>query len=273
MTDYTAADVKALRERTGAGMLDCRNALAEANGDVEKAIEILRIRGQKGVEKRSGRATTAGLVAAACPEEGSVGKLDATLIELASETDFVAKTDRFMALAHTVLGGVAIGEDVYAKNSATQGWIRNAAAQLGEKIELRQVKRVKGEKFAVYLHRTSKDLPPQVGVIVGYQGEDEEVARHIAQHIAFAEPQYLSVDVVPAEAIAKERELFEAAAREQGKPEAALRKIVESQLSGFFKRVVLLEQPFERDNKQTIKQVAAGVGIEVQGFARIKVGQ
>lgn len=272
MTTYTAADVKALRERTGAGMLDCRNALAEAEGDVEKAVELLRIRGLKGVEKRSGRATTAGLVAAATPVDESVGILDATLIELASETDFVAKSERFQQLKGAVLAGVALGEDVYAEDSATQGWIRKAAAQLGEKIELRQVKRVSGEKFAVYLHKTSKDLPPQVGVIVGYRGEDEEVARQIAQHIAFAEPQYIWPADIPKADVDKEEAILTAATREEGKPETAIEKIVLSKLSGYFNRVALMNQPFARDNKQAVREVVEAAGLEIQGFARIKVG-
>jgi elongation factor Ts len=266
MADYTAADVKALRERTGAGMLDCRNALAEANGDVEKAIEILRIRGQKGVEKRSGRATTAGLVAVRI--EGD----EAHMIELASETDFVAKNERFAKLADDVLAFTSFADRERTGGKSVKEFIDAEAALLGEKIELRQAKVVKGEHFAVYLHKTSKDLPPQVGVVVGYKGENEEIARQIAQHIAFAEPLYFSKETVPAEEVAKERDVLVAAAREQGKPERAVDQIVEGQLNAFYKRIALLEQPFARDPKRTVFDVLIEAGLLIQDFGRIKVG-
>ncbi|MDQ1531224.1 MAG: elongation factor Ts, partial [Microbacteriaceae bacterium] len=194
MASFTAADVKTLRDRLGAGMLDSKNALVEADGDIEKAIEILRVKGLKGVEKRSGRATTAGLVTA------KAGAGVATLIELASETDFVAKNERFIDLAEKVLDAVsAAGATVVESGNAAPvggstvaAFFNDEAALLGEKVELRSVKQVKAENFSVYLHKTSKDLPPQVGVVVGYSGDDAETARSIAQHIAFADPKYLS---------------------------------------------------------------------------------
>ncbi|HEY0374550.1 MAG TPA: translation elongation factor Ts [Amnibacterium sp.] len=274
MAAFSAADVKTLRDRLGAGMLDSKNALVEADGDIEKAIEILRVKGLKGVEKRSGRATTAGLVTA------KAGDGVATLIELASETDFVAKNERFLALAEKVLDAVAAAgaADVESAKAApldgttVQGYIDDEAALLGEKVELRSVKQVRGEQFAVYLHKTSKDLPPQVGVVLGYAGNDADTARSVAQHIAVYDPKYTTRDDVPAETVEHERQVLTEATRNEGKPEAALPKIVEGKLTGFYKEVVLVDQPYARDSKQATGAVLKDAGLTVSGFARIKVG-
>ena len=274
MAAFSAADVKTLRDRLGAGMLDSKNALVEADGDIEKAIEILRVKGLKGVEKRSGRATTAGLVTA------KAGDGVATLIELASETDFVAKNERFLALAEKVLDAVAAAgaADVESAKAApldgttVQGYIDDEAALLGEKVELRSVKQVRGEQFAVYLHKTSKDLPPQVGVVLGYAGNDADTARSVAQHIAVYDPKYTTRDDVPAETVEHERQVLTEATRNEGKPEAALPKIVEGKLTGFYKEVVLVDQPYARDSKQATGSVLKDAGLTVSGFARIKVG-
>jgi len=276
MANYSLADVKTLRDRLGAGMLDSKNALVEAEGDLEKAIEILRVKGLKGVAKREGRTTTAGLVTA---KEGAAGT--ATLIELASETDFVAKNDKFIALAETVLDAVAAAgaHDADSGNAAaveggrTVGELVNdEAALLGEKVELRTVASVPGEQFAIYLHKTSKDLPPQVGVVVGYTGGDADTARSIAQHIAFAAPKFLSRDEVPADEVARERAIVEETAKNEGKPEAALPKIIEGRLTGFFKEIVLLDQPYAKDSKQSVEKVLSEAGMTIKGFARVKVG-
>ncbi|ARC57290.1 Elongation factor Ts [Frondihabitans sp. 762G35] len=274
MANYSLADVKVLRDRLGAGMLDSKNALVEADGDLDKAIEILRVKGLKGVAKREGRTTTAGLVTA---KEGAGS---ATLIELASETDFVAKNDKFIALAETVLDAVAASgaTDAESGNAApaagqTVGELVNdEAALLGEKVELRTVASVPGEQFAIYLHKTSKDLPPQVGVVVGYTGGDAETARSIAQHIAFAAPKVLSRDEVPAEEVARERAIVEETAKNEGKPEAALPKIIEGRLTGFFKEIALLDQPYAKDSKLSVEKVLSDAGMTISGFARVKVG-
>ncbi len=274
MANFTAADVKALRDRTGAGMLDCKNALVDAEGDVEKAIELIRVKGLKGVEKRGGRSTSAGLVAAAA------GDGYATMIELASETDFVAKNDIFVALAQKVLDAVvaAGAADENEGNAAPAGTqtvaelIADESAVLAEKIELRRVAKVTGENFAIYLHKTSKDLPPQVGVVVGYTGTDAETARGIAQHIAFADPQYVSRGDVPADEVEKERGIVTEIAKNEGKPEAALPKIIEGRLTGYFKQVALLDQDYAKDNKFSVGQVAADANLVVSGFSRFKVG-
>jgi elongation factor Ts len=274
MATVSLEDVKILRERLGTGMVDTKNALVEADGDMEKAVEILRLKGAKGNAKRADRSTSEGLIAAHEAEGYAV------LIELACETDFVAKGDKFGALGEKVLAavseaGAANAEEALAAKAGDHTvaeLIDAEAAIIGEKMELRRVARVDGEKFEVYLHRTNKDLPPQVGVVVSYTGDDAETARGIAQHISFADPQYLTRDDVPAETVDNERRIVEEISRNEGKPEAALPKIVEGRVGAFFKQVALLEQDYARDNKLSIAQVAKDAGITVTGFARFKVG-
>lgn len=274
MANFSLEDVKALRERLGTGMVDTKNALVEADGDIEKAVEILRLKGAKGNAKRADRSTSEGLVAVV---ESATA---VTLIELACETDFVAKNEKFVALADKVVAALAdSGAETVdaalavAVDGTTVGaLIEDQAATIGEKVELRRVARIAGEKFAVYLHRTSKDLPPQIGVVVSYTGDDVETARSIAQHISFADPTYLSRDDVPPADVDNERRIVEQISREEGKPEAALPKIVEGRLGAFFKQVALLEQDYARDNKLTISKVLADAGLTVTGFARFKVG-
>jgi len=255
-------------------MVDTKNALVEAEGDIEKATEILRLKGAKSNAKRSDRSTSEGLV-------GAVQSATATtLIELACETDFVAKSEKFVNLGNAVLAALADSgaETVEAALAAAAGseavgsLIENEAAILGEKIELRRVARIPGEKFSIYLHRTSKDLPPQVGVVVAYAGDDDDTIRSVAQHISFADPQYLSRDEVPAAAVEAERRIVEEISRGEGKPEAALGKIVEGRVGAFFKQVALLDQDYAKDNKLSVAKVLADSGLTVTGFARFKVG-
>jgi elongation factor Ts len=274
MADFSLEDVKTLRERLGTGMVDTKNALVEAGGDMDKAVEILRLKGAKGNAKRADRSTSEGLVAAKETADAVY------MIELACETDFVAKNEKFIALADVVIEAVAAAgaDSTEAALAAQVGGqsiadrIADDAAIIGEKVELRRVVKIAGSQFAVYLHRTSKDLPPQVGVVVAYEGKDDETARAIAQHISFADPQYLTKDEVPADAVEAERRIVEEISRGEGKPEAALPKIVEGRLGAFFKQVALLEQDYARDNKLTITQVLAQAGLTVSGFARFKVG-
>lgn len=274
MADISLADIKALRERLGTGMVDTKNALVEAGGDIEKAVEILRLKGAKGNAKRADRSTSEGLIAVV---ESATA---ATLIELACETDFVAKNEKFIALADTVLQALADSgaETVDAALAApaaggtVQSLIEDEAAIIGEKIELRRIARIPGERFAIYLHQTSKDLPPQIGVVVAYTGEDPDTARSIAQHISFADPQYLAKDDVPPAEVENERRIVEEISRGEGKPEAALPKIVEGRLGAYFKQVALLEQEYARDNKLQVGKVLADAGLTVTGFARFKVG-
>ncbi|CAD5139045.1 MULTISPECIES: translation elongation factor Ts [Microbacterium] len=274
MANFTIADLKALREQLGTGMVDTKKALEEADGDVEKATEILRLKGAKGNAKRADRSTSEGLVVAR-EQDGAV-----TLVELACETDFVAKNERFIALADKVADAVAAvkADSVEAALAAPAGdktveqLISEEAAIIGEKVELRRVRTVTGDSVEVYLHRTSKDLPPQIGVVVAYTGDDAETARSIAQHISFANPSYLSREDVPADAVEKEREIVTEISRNEGKPEAALPKIVEGRVSAFIKQVALLEQDYAKDNKLSVAQVAKDAGITVTDFARFKVG-
>jgi elongation factor Ts len=274
MANFSLEDVKVLRERLGTGMIDTKNALVEADGDMEKAVEILRLKGAKGNAKRADRSTSEGLVVA----KETAGAV--YLIELACETDFVAKNEKFIALAEVVADAIAAAgaDSLDAALAASVGSqsvadrISDDAAIIGEKVELRRVAKVAGDKFAVYLHRTSKDLPPQVGVVVAYTGSDDETARAIAQHISFADPQYLAKSDVPQSEVDNERRIVEEISRGEGKPEAALPKIVEGRLGGFFKQVALLEQDYARDNKLTVQQVLDQAGLAVSGFVRFKVG-
>ncbi|MGN7967967.1 translation elongation factor Ts [Microbacterium sp. 22296] len=274
MANFTIADIKALREQLGTGMVDTKKALEEADGDVEKAVEILRLKGAKGNAKRADRSTSEGLVAAR-ETNGSV-----TLLELACETDFVAKNDRFIALADKVVdAAAAAGADSVetalaadADGKTVEQLISDEAAIIGEKVELRRVRTISGDKFEVYLHKTSKDLPPQVGVVLAYTGDDAETARSIAQHISFANPSYLTRDAVPEADVDKEREIVTEISRNEGKPEAALPKIVEGRVNAFFKQVSLLDQDYAKDNKLSVAKVASDAGLTLTDFARFKVG-
>ena len=274
MANYTAADVKALRERSGAGMMDCKNALEESGGDLEKAMEALRLKGLKGVTKREGRSTSEGLVVARVNE----GK--GLLIELACETDFVAKGEKFISLADRVADAVAesgagsLEEALKAPmgSSTVEEEITNEAAILGEKVELRNFASVADERIDAYMHRTSKDLPPQVGVLLAYSGGDEAAAHDVAVHVAAFAPSYLTREDVPEEIVAKERSIAEETARNEGKPEQALAKIVEGRVTGFFKETVLLEQAFAKDPKQSVGQVLDNAGVKVSAFVRVRVG-
>jgi elongation factor Ts len=274
MANYTAADVKTLRERSGAGMMDCKGALDEANGDLDKAMEVLRLKGLKGVTKREGRTTSNGLVVARV--SGGTGYL----IELACETDFVAKAPKFVALADSVADAVAAAgsTDLASALKADLGGktveeaINDEAAIMGEKVELRRVASVSDAAVDAYLHRTSKDLPPQVGVLVAYSGSDAETAHDVAVHIAAFSPSVLTREEVPASTVETERRIAEETARNEGKPEVALAKIVEGRVNGFFKENVLLEQDFAKDNKQTVAKVLDAAGVKVSAFVRFRVG-
>lgn len=274
MADFSLEDLKTLRERLGTGMVDSKNALVEAGGDLEKATEILRLKGAKSNAKRSDRSTSEGLVAAV---ESATAT---TLIELACETDFVAKSDKFIALGNAVLqaladsGAETVDAALAAKagNGTVESLISDEAAILGEKIELRRLARIPGNKFAVYLHRTSKDLPPQVGVVVAFEGDDAETIRSVAQHISFADPQYLTRDEVPAETVENERRIVEEISRGEGKPEAALPKIVEGRVNAFFKDNVLLEQESVVEAKKSVKDVLDAQGTTISRFVRFEIG-
>ncbi|TDK26911.1 elongation factor Ts [Arthrobacter crusticola] len=277
MANYTVADIKALRERTGAGMMDVKKALDEANGDPDKALEVIRIKGLKGATKREGRSTAEGLVAARV--DGSVG----VMVEVNCETDFVAKAGPFIDFSNKVLdAAIASGAtDVDAllafevDGRPMSEHVIEAGALLGEKVDIRRVARVEGAVVDAYLHRTSKDLPAQVGVLFAVEGEGAaavEAAHDVALHIAAYTPTYLTRDEVPADLVESERRIAEETARAEGKPEAALTKIVEGRLTGFFKDAVLVDQPFSKDTKKSIAQVLGDAGVKATAFARFRVG-
>ncbi|GAB05688.1 elongation factor Ts [Gordonia amarae] len=273
MANYTAADVKRLRELTGSGMLDCKNALANNDGDFDKAVEELRIKGAKDVGKRAERSTAEGLVAAK----------DGVMIELNSETDFVAKNAEFQELADKVLDAALVAKtsDVEALKAAALGdgtvndTVQALAAKIGEKLELRRVVYYDGP-VAVYLHKRASDLPPGVGVLVSYTGEGDaaaEAARNAAQQVAALKAKYATREQVPADVVENERSIAEKTAKEEGKPEQALPKIVEGRVNGFFKDVVLTEQAYVKDSKKTVKSVLDEAGATVVNFTRFEVGQ
>jgi elongation factor Ts len=274
MADFSLDDLKALREQLGTGMVETKNALVEAGGDKEKAVELLRLRGAKSNAKRADRSTSEGLIATV---ESATA---VTMFELACETDFVAKNEKFVALSQAIMqaladsGASTVDEAlaVPAEGGTVGSAIENLAATIGEKLELRRVVRLSGDHYAVYLHRTSKDLPPQIGVVVAYTGDDVETARSIAQHISFANPEYVSRDEIPTDAVDNERRIVEEISRGEGKPEAALPKIIEGRLGAFYKQVALLEQDYARDNKLTVGKVVIDAGLTITGFARFKVG-
>ena len=280
MANYSVADIKALREKTGAGMLDVKKALEEAGGDSAKAEEIIRVKGLKGIGKREGRAASDGLVAATVVPLASGDGEAGVLVEINSETDFVAKSGPFLALADRVLAaavssGAADADALVAADSdgvTVQAAVDEVQATLGEKIVVRRVARVAGEHVDVYLHKVNKDLPPQVGVLVATDAAGASVARDVATHVAAYSPTYLTRDEVPADVVERERHIAEEAARAEGKPEAALAKIVEGRLVGYYKENVLLDQAFAKDAKKSVAQVLAEVGGAVTGFVRYRVG-
>ena len=274
MAEFSAADVKRLREQTGAGMMDCKKALVESEGDFDRAVEFLRVKGLKGVAKREGRTASNGLVAAHV-EDGF-----GTLVEINCETDFVAKGDRFQQLAQQVLDQAvkvkATDAESLLKSEIEPGktvgaLLDEANAAIGEKIEIRRVARLEAPFVASYLHRTNPDLPPQVGVLFATDGPTD-VARDVAMHVAALPPLYVSKDAVPEDVVETERRIAEETAREEGKPEQALPRIVEGRVNGYYKENVLLEQKFAKDQSKTVAAVLKDAGVSAVGFARFRVG-
>jgi elongation factor Ts len=270
MANYSAADVKRIRDLTGSGMMDCKKALEESSGDFDRAVELLRIKGAKDVGKRAERATANGLVAA----EGGV------MIELNCETDFVAKGTDFQELAGKIVAEAIrtrpADAEMLAQAQLNGGTVDDAvhdvSAKIGEKLQLRRVVSFDGE-VATYLHRRASDLPPAVGVLVEYDGGSAETARAVAMQVAAMKPRYVTRGDVPADVLADERRIAEETARQEGKPEQALPKIVEGRVNGFYKDAVLLEQSSVQDSKKTVKALLDEAGVTVRRFARFEVGQ
>jgi elongation factor Ts len=274
MAKITAAEVKKLRDATGAGMMAAKKALEEAGGDQDKAAEVLRIKGETKVKERGAeRSATNGLVAAA----------DGAMIQLNCETDFVAKNEQFQQLAADIVahaaktgtGDVAaLLAETLADGRTVQENIDSVAAVIGEKLELTNavVLGAEGRQIASYMHRRSADLPPQVGVLVEFEGDDLAAARGAAMQVAALKARYLTRDEVPAEVVENERRIAEATAREEGKPEQALPRIVEGRVNGYFKETVLLEQESVQESKKSVKAVLDAAGVSLKGFSRFEVG-
>ena len=274
MANFTAADVKALREQTGAGMMDVKKALTEANGDAEKALEIIRLKGLKSLSKREGRQASAGLLAA--QTDGTVG----VLVEVNSETDFVAKNQKFIDFSNEVLAAaVASGAadlDALLAAPMGEGTVKDRldafAAIIGEKLQVGRIVRVEGENVDLYLHQTNPDLPPQVGVFVVTDAAGKSVAHDIAMHVAAYMPAYLDRDSVPADVLDKERATLEKITLEEGKPANIVPKIVEGRLNAFFMDNCLVDQAFARDPSKSVGQVLKEAGAKVTNFVRVHVG-
>jgi elongation factor Ts len=277
MANFAAADVKRLRDLSGAGMMDCKNALTDADGDFDAAVELLRLKGAKDVGKRATRTAANGLVTAQL-----AGTSAGVLVELNCETDFVAKTDLFQQIAGDIAKAAAtakaadrltlLGTEVRPGTTVEQ-LIEEAGASLKEKLELGRYARFEGGYVASYLHRSDAALPPTLGVLVQLGSDNAEVAKDLAQQVAAMRPLYVTRDDVPADVVEKERRIAEQITRDEGKPEQAIPKIVDGRVNAYFKDVVLVEQAFVKDQKTTIKKVLDSNGVTVTGFARFQVGQ
>ena len=274
MAKFTAADVKALREQTGAGMMDVKKALTEADGDAEKALEIIRLKGLKSLSKREGRQALAGLLAATT--DGTVG----VMVEVNSETDFVAKNQKFIDFANEVLAAAVASKasdtDALLAAPMGEGTVKDRldafAAIIGEKLQIGRVVRVEGDNVDLYLHQTNPDLPPQVGVFVVTDAAGKAVAHDIAMHVAAHMPSYLDRDHVPADVLDKERATLEKITLEEGKPEHIVPKIVQGRLEAFFKDNCLVDQAFARDPSKSVGKVLKEAGASVSDYVRVHVG-
>ena len=274
MANFTAADVKALREQTGAGMMDVKKALTEANGDAEKALEIIRLKGLKSLSKREGRQASAGLLAA--QTDGTVG----VLVEVNSETDFVAKNQKFIDFSNEVLAAAVASKaadlDALLAAPMGEGTVKDRldafAAVIGEKLQIGRIVRVEGENVDLYLHQTNPDLPPQVGVFVVTDAAGKSVAHDIAMHVAAYMPAYLDRDSIPADVLDKERATLEKITLEEGKPANIVPKIVEGRLNAFYKDNCLVDQAYARDPSKSVGQILKEAGATVTNFVRVHVG-
>lgn len=277
MANFTAAEVKRLRELTGAGMMACKTALQDADGDLDKAVELLRLKGAKDVGKRAERVAANGLVVARHDGPGA-----AILVELNCETDFVAKGTKFKELADEIADFALTAKPADAAallaaqikpDTTVQALVDRASAEIGEKLELKRLAAFTGAYVHSYLHKSDPDLPPTLGVLVELDSEQPELAKDLAQQIAAMAPKYLSRDEVPAETVETERRLAEQMATDEGKPERAIPKIIEGRVNSYYKDFTLLEQTFVKDGKKNIKAMLAEAGANVRGFVRFKVGQ
>jgi len=266
MAEISAALVKELRELTGLGMMECKKALAEAGGDLRKAEELLRIRSGAKANKAASRIAAEGVIGAYVSPDGKLG----ALVELNCETDFVAKNEEFVAFARSLAETVGSQnpKDVAALASGKVEERRQALIQkIGENMTIRRFKRLQAKgKLALYLHGV------KIGVLVDYEGP-EEVGKDVAMHVAFAKPQHATKAEVPADVVAREREIQLARAKESGKPAEIAAKMVEGAVNKFLGEITLMGQPFVKDDKQTVEKMLAAKKGKVNGYAFLVVGE
>ena len=271
MAEISAGLVKELRELTGLGMMECKKALAESNGDIKKAEELLRIKSGAKANKAAARVAAEGVIGAWLSADGKVG----ALVELNSETDFVAKNEDFIAFSKTLAELVATRDpgnvEELASLDTTGGKVeakRQALVQkIGENISIRRFKRIQAKgKLALYLHGA------KIGVLVDYEGP-EEVGKDVAMHIAFAKPQHMTKAEVPADLVSRERDIQMARARESGKPAEIAAKMVEGAVNKFLGEITLMGQPFVKDDKQTVEKMLGAKKAKVNGYAFFVVGE
>jgi elongation factor Ts len=266
MAEISAGLVKELRELTGLGMMECKKALAETDGDIKKAEELLRIKSGAKASKAASRVAAEGVIGSYVSADGKVG----ALIELNCETDFVAKNEEFVAFAQALAEAAATKnpKDVSELASGKMEERRQALVQkIGENMTVRRFKRLQAKgKLALYLHGV------KIGVLVDYEGP-EEVGKDVAMHIAFAKPQHMTKAEVPADIVERERTIQLARAKESGKPEEIAKKMVEGALNKFLGEITLMGQPFVKDDKQSVEKVLAAKKGKVNGYAFLVVGE
>ncbi len=272
----SAALVKDLRERTGAGMMECKKALVEANGDIEAAIEEMRKSGQAKAAKKSGRTAAEGVVMIRIADDCKQG----IMVEINCETDFVAKDANFQAFAESVAetalksgaqDAAALAAQTLASDPAKtiESAREDLIAKIGENVQIRRVLGFDGVEGALYSYRHGV----KIGVIVELIGGDETLGRDVAMHVAASNPLCVGEDQVPAEVLDKEREIFKAQALDSGKPEAIMDKIVEGRVRKYLEEVTLLGQPFVKDPDQSVEKLLKQSGAQVRRFARVEVGE
>ena len=260
MAEISAALVKELRERTGLGMMECKKALAEANGDINKAEELLRIKSGAKANKAASRVAAEGVIGAYLSGDARLG----ALVEVNCETDFVARNEEFVAFAQSLAEAAASRDPGASEEDKRQKLVQ----KLGENISIRRFKRVQAKgKLALYVHAGAK-----IGVLVDYEGPDE-AGKDVAMHIAFAKPQFMTKVEVASDVVERERTIQLARAKESGKPEEIAKKMVEGALNKFLGEITLMGQPFIKDDKQTIEKMLAAKKAKVNGYAFLVVGE
>jgi len=266
MAEISAALVKELRELTGLGFMECKKALTETDGDLKKAEELLRIKGSAKANKAASRIAAEGVIGAYVSADGKLG----ALVELNCETDFVAKNEEFVAFARSLAEAVATQNpnDVAALASGKIEERRQALIQkIGENMTIRRFKRLQAKgKLALYLHGV------KIGVLVDYEGP-EELGKDLAMHVAFAKPLHMTKGEVPADVVARERDIQLARAKESGKPAEIAAKMVEGSVNKFLGEITLMGQPFVKDDKQTVEKMLASKKGKVNGYAFLVVGE